>query len=89
MKHDATEKQLMDWIAEQRSQSLRVSQNIIQKGSTKILSFMECSDMEDSDNFLVSDGGLRRFMNRNRLSLRKSTTIIAKKLMRTSTFYPL
>ena len=72
--HDAMEDELVRWITTQRAKSLRVSRKMIQSDARRII-----QEEEDScTTFIASDGWLRKFLKRNRFSLRKRTTVAQK-----------
>lgn len=72
--HDAMEDELVRWITTQRAKSLRVSRKMIQSEARRII-----QEEEDScTTFIASDGWLRKFLKRNRFSLRKRTTVAQK-----------
>jgi hypothetical protein len=71
--HDAMEDKLVRWISAQRSKSLRVSRKMIQSEARRIV-----QEDDSSSTFIASYGWLRKFLKRNRLSLRKRTTVAQK-----------
>ena len=63
------EEALVEWISTQRQKSLRVTRKAIQCQAKQLMA---------DDSFQASDGWLCKFLRRNRLTLRKRTTITQK-----------
>ena len=61
---------LVEWITDQRQNSLRVTRKGIQRKAKLLM---------NDDDFHASDGWLFKFLRRNRLTLRKRTTITQKR----------
>ena len=70
---EGMEEELLEWIHGRRSRGLRVSRTLIMRKVNYI--YDERCDASERDLFVASRGWLEKFMRRNGLSLRRTTTV--------------
>ena len=75
---DTLEERVYEWIESMRSRRLRVTRKLVKRETLKIF-FNEGGQNYDSNpEFVASNGWLRNFFNRHRLTLRQKTTVCQK-----------
>ena len=72
------EEKVLSWIQQRRSNMLRVSRKLIMFKAKSIYN-EKCGDNEElKAGFIANNGWLTKFMKRNKLSMRRRTTIAQK-----------
>jgi len=75
---DTLEERVYEWIESMRSRRLRVTRKMVKREALKIFSNEGGQDYDSNPEFVASNGWLRNFFNRHRITLRQKTTVCQK-----------
>ena len=75
---DTLEERVYEWIESMRSRRLRVTRKMVKREALKIFSNEGGQDYDSNPEFVASNGWLRNFFNRHRITLRQTTTVCQK-----------
>ena len=75
---DTLEERVCEWIESMRSRRLRVTRKMVKREALKIFSNDGGQDYDSNPEFVASNGWLRNFFNRHRITLRQKMTVCEK-----------